>query len=206
MNSRLKFVISCVISCVVALALATSFVTAQNAQKGKGKGKGKQRQAQRREQPATQPSDRVYGIRVTEDEGYHTAPAAAEAGGAVHLVWIQYVEGVGDTVATRAHARSAGKTGATPVQTLSPKPGQYIRPVLAASGDELACFWTETYENNRACIWTSRFTGGKWARAERLLPKETNSHQNPEVAATAGGKFAVIYQVHNGKDYDLHLQ
>src|SRR4051794_38871729 len=90
MKNRLKFVVGCVITCVTILALVTSFVAAQNAQnKGKGKGKGKQRQAQRREQPATQPSDRVYGIRVTEDEGYHTAPAAAEAGGAVHLVWIQ---------------------------------------------------------------------------------------------------------------------
>jgi hypothetical protein len=34
----------------------------------------------------------VYGVQLTEDNGYHTAAAATEtADGAVHLAWIQYV-------------------------------------------------------------------------------------------------------------------
>jgi hypothetical protein len=216
MNKRLKALISVVV--VLAFVASAIFVATAAAQNAGKKGKGKKRQAaaqqqgqqprkKKKQQPATQPSDRVYGVRMTEDEGYHTAPAAAEtANGVTHLVWIQYVEGAGDTIATRSHVRGPGKTHGTGIQTLSSKPGQFIRPVLAASGDELACFWTETAENNRSCIWTSRFTGGKWTAAERLLPNESHSHQNPEVAGTAGGKFAVVYQIHNGKDYDLRLQ
>jgi hypothetical protein len=205
MKKRLKFLVSVVVALAfVASAVFVATAAAQNAAK-KGKG-GKKRQAQaqqqrqpgqKKPQPSTQPSDRVYGVRMTEDEGYHTAPAAAEtADGAVHLVWIQYVEGAGDTIVARSHVRGPGKTKGTGIQTLSPKPGQFIRPVLAASGDDLACFWTETAENNRSCVWTSRFTGGKWTAAERLLPNESRPHQNPEVAGTVGGKFAVVYQIH----------
>src|SRR5215510_6876266 len=109
MNKRWKIAVVC----CTTLALAT-FVVAQNAQKKGKKKQNQQANAQqqgqpkkkqpKKEQPATAPSDRVYGVRMTEDEGYHTAPAAAEtANGAVHLVWTQYVEGVGDKIVTRSH-------------------------------------------------------------------------------------------------------
>jgi hypothetical protein len=196
-----------VICCTTLLALITA-VGAQNARrKARAQRQQQPQPRQPRQQPSTAPADRVYGVQLTDDSGYHTAPAAAEtARGDVHVAWVKFVDGQGDTVVTRAHARAAGKTSATPERVLSHQPGQFVRPVLAASGDDLICLWTETAENNRACIWYSRFFGGQWVKAERLLPDESRAHQNPEIAAAPGGRFAVVYQMHNGNDYDIHVR
>src|SRR4051794_24485347 len=160
MNNRWKFAVMF----VTILGLVT-FGAAQNAQK-KGKRKQNQQNAQqdgqpkkkqqKKEQPATAPSDRVYGVRMTEDEGYHTAPAAAEtADGTVHIVWIEYVENVGDTIVTRDRISTGGvRPGATRPQVLSAKPGQFIRPVLAASGNEKAWFLAGAAGKNPAGNWT----------------------------------------------------
>src|SRR5687768_13852629 len=117
-------------------------------------GRAQQRRPQQRQQPSTAPADRVYGARLTSAEGYHAAPAAAEtADGTVYVAWVMYVEGQGDMVAVRGQSRAAQRSGVSPTQILSPKPGQYIRPVIAATGEQLICMWTETAEANRAAIW-----------------------------------------------------
>jgi hypothetical protein len=69
-----------VICCTILLALITA-VGAQNAKrKARAQRQQDQQQAQKKprpQQPATAPSDRVYGVQLTDDSGYHTAPAAA---------------------------------------------------------------------------------------------------------------------------------
>src|SRR5687768_4749613 len=125
-----------VVCCATLLALIT-IAGAQNARRKARAAKQQQNQQQpankpkKAQQPATAPSDRVYGVQLTDDNGYHTAPAAAEtADGAVHLAWIQYVEGQGDSIVTRAHQRGGGKSAATALHVLSEKPSQFVRPVL----------------------------------------------------------------------------
>ena len=129
-----------VVCCATLLALIT-IAGAQNARRKARAARQQQNQQQqppkkkKQQQPATAPADRVYGVQLTDDSGYHTAPAAAETtDGAVHVAWIQYVEGQGDSVVTRAQEHAGGKSGATPFHVLSPKPGQFVRPVLAGSG------------------------------------------------------------------------
>ena len=192
--------------CFVVAAVVCSFCVLTNTA---GAGRAQQRRPQQqRQQPSTAPSDRVFGARLTSTEGYHAAPAAAEtADGTVYVAWVMYVEGQGDMVAVRGQFRSPQRSRATPTQILTPKPGQYIRPVIAATaaGEQLVCLWTETAESNRAAIWFSHFRDGKWSKAARLLPDEQKAHQNPEVTARSDGTIAAVYQVHNGKDYDIHL-
>ncbi len=171
------------------------------------KNAGKQKAAKAAAKPATVPSDRLFAARLTAEEGYHTAPSAAETkDGVVHVAWVQYVEGQGDQVVIRDQVRTEPRGGLTKQITLTSGPGQYIRPVLAAAGDQMWCLWTETQEENRSIIWFSHFDKGQWSKATRLLPNEKVPHQNPEIAASADGKVAIVYQVHNGKDYDIHLQ
>src|SRR5687767_7349118 len=131
--------------CLLMLAVS---LEAAKPQAGKKPGKKAQR-------PATAPVDRIFGARLTDNEGYHNAPAAAETSdGIIYVAWVQYVEGVGDAVVVRGQRRE-GKQGLTKTTTLTPAPGQFVRPVLAAAKDELWCLWTETRENERAAIWFS---------------------------------------------------
>src|SRR5688572_29665556 len=162
----------------VAFVVCVAFLLTSSAQAGRAQ----QRQQRARQTPSTAPADRVYGARLTSTEGYHNAPAAAEAAdGTVYVAWVMYVEGQGDMVAVRGQFRGPQRSRVTPTHILSSKPGQYIRPVIAASGDQLICQWTETAESNHAAIWFSHFRDGKWSKAARLLPDEKQPHQNPEI-------------------------
>src|SRR5688572_20532405 len=189
---------------VVAAVMCSFFVLTNPADAGRA-----QLRPQCHGQPSTAPSDRVFGARLTSTEGYHAAPAAVEAADStVYVAWVMYVEGQGDMVAVRGQFRGPQRSRATPTQILSPRPGQYIRPVIAAGGaggEQLVCLWTETAEANRAAVWFSHFKDGNWGKAARLLPDEQKAHQNPEVTASSDGTIAAVYQVHNGKDYDIHL-
>src|SRR5688500_6415226 len=87
-----------------SVLLLLSFAEAQNAKRKGRANKQQQQQWQKKkqQQPATSPMGRAYGVQLTDDSGYHTAPAVAEtADGSVHVAWIQYVEGQGDSVVTR---------------------------------------------------------------------------------------------------------
>src|SRR5207247_6210354 len=56
-----------------------------------------------------------------------------------------------------------------------------------------------------ASIWVARRTGDAWTPATRLLAGDAPAHQNPEIAVASDGRVAVVYQVHNGKAYDIAL-
>lgn len=157
---------------------------------------------------STAPTDRLYGTRITETEGYNNQPTIAQTEDAtIHTVWVMYVEKQGDSIVTRQmNTPNAPQASMGPIKILSARQGQYMRPVIAASKDQVLCLWTETMESDRAQIWFSKFVDGKWSAAARLLPDEKMAHQNPEVVATEDGTFAVAYQIHNGHTYDIHLQ
>src|SRR5688572_17246622 len=187
----------------VAFVVCVAFLLTSSAQAGRAQ----QRQQRARQTPSTAPADRVYGARLTSTEGYHTAPAAAEAAdGTVYVAWVMYVEGQGDMIAVRGQFRGPQRSRVTPTHILTTQPGQYIRPVIAAAGKDLLCLWTETAEANRSAIWFSHFRDNKWSKPARLLADEQRAHQNPEIAASSDGAIAAVYQVHNGKDYDIHLR
>lgn len=90
-------------------------------------------------------------------------------------------------------------------QAISSRPGQYIRPAVAASGNDVWCVWTRTEPDRVASIEFSRWQDGAWSPARRLLPDETRPHQNPEIAAGPDGRLAVVYQIHVGREYDIAL-
>lgn len=145
-------------------------------------------------------------MQITANEGYHNMPAAAQTeDGTIHTVWVMYVERQGDTIVTRAHARKGAQSTLSPVSVLSKRQGQYIRPVIAAAKNHAIAMWTETEENGHAVIWFARCVDAKWQPAQRLLPDEKAPHQNPEITASGDGAFAVVYQQHNGRDYDICL-
>src|SRR5688500_362583 len=180
--------------CFVAALMCAFFVLPSSADAGRA-----QQRRQGQGQPTTAPTDRVYGARLTTAEGYHAAPSAAEAAdGTVYVAWVMYVEGQGDMVAVRGQFRGPQRSRVTPTHVLTAKPGQYIRPVIAASKDQLLCLWTESAESNRSAVWFSVFGDGKWSKPARLRPDEQRPHQNPEITASADGHVVAAYQVHNG--------
>ena len=175
---------------------------------------GKPGQRRRAEAAATLPS--IPGTLLTKPGSYDgqpsvavtpagrspgVAPGGGEAG-TTWTAWVGYADRGADDVVVAA--LTDGKPG-EPVK-ISPAPGQYVRPVLASVGDELWCLWTATHPDSTSTVWYARRTGGAWTPASRLLPDEARAHQNPEVAVAMDGRIAVVCQVHNGTDYDIHLR
>jgi hypothetical protein len=145
----------------------------------------------------------IQASRLSSGGTYDNQPAVTEAAdGTTWTAWIRFKNHGADEVVV-----SARRNGSTaPPQVLSPRPGQYIRPALAASGSEVWCVWTTSEPDRVSSIWYSRCSGNAWTTAARLLPEEPRAHQNPEIAAGPGGRAAVVYQVHTGKAYDIHLR
>lgn len=145
----------------------------------------------------------VSGDRLSTGETYDNQPAAAvTADGTTWVAWVRYENRKADEVV--ALPLKEGKKSKPVV--LTAQPGQYIRPALAAAGDEVWCVWTRTEAENLASVWYSRKTADGWSPPARVAPGETRSHQNPEIAATKEGRVAVAYQVHTGSAYDIHLR
>ena len=150
-----------------------------------------------RQQPTTAPVDRVYGVQLTTDDGYHTAPAAAEtADGTVHVAWVQYVEGR----ATRSSvpqpdSRGRQDAGASRRCTSS-RQARAVHPPGARGAAAMSCRASgpQPPEANRVGIWFSHFTDGKWSQAARLLPDESAAASEPRDRRRADGKVAVVYQ------------
>jgi len=141
-------------------------------------------------------------VRVSTPGSWDNHPAATvTADGTVWIVRVRHHEGDGDDVAVVPW--KAGSAGS--LHVLTPARGQYIRPVIAAVGEEPWCVWTVSEPDRASSIWYSRRSGDRWSRASRLLPDETRSHQNPEIAIGADGRVAVVYQIHTGTGYDIHL-
>lgn len=152
----------------------------------------------------------VAGFRVSAGEEYDTNPAAAvTADGTTWVAWVRHRPGGADEIVARALLSPAAArpvpSRISPVETVSGAAGQYIRPVLAATGADLWCFWTATAPDRTAQVWYSRRSGKAWSPAARFLPGEPRPHQNPEAAAGPGGALAVVYQVHDREGYDIHL-
>ncbi len=153
----------------------------------------------------------LTGFRLSADGDYASQPAvAAGADGTVWAAWVRYREGQGDEVVVRG-LQFAGRDRRVPArilppQALSPGAGQYVRPVLAAAGADVWCFWTATHPERTSTIWYSRRSGSAWSPAARLLPEEKRPHQNPELAGRGDGTLAVAYQVHTGKGYAIHAR
>ncbi len=156
--------------------------------------------------------DTVTGFRLSSEEDYAAYPAAAAtADGTVWTAWVRYREGKGDEVVARSLPMAQAGKGRIPVRidpprVLSPAPGQYIRPVLAAAGGEGWGLWPASEPARPSAIWFTRCTRGEWSPAARLLPDENRSQQNPEAAAAPDGRLAVVYQLHTGAGFDVHLR
>ncbi|MEK6247006.1 MAG: hypothetical protein N2C12_02430, partial [Planctomycetales bacterium] len=118
--------------------------------------------------------------------------------GAGWVAWIRHHAELGAVVVV---AEEDGK-----VSVLTESPGQYLRPVMAASGDQLQCVWTQTDHDQVAAVWVASGRNGVWSKPQRLVPGETRAHQNPEISAGPDGRFAVVYQVHDGQEYDIYLK
>ena len=146
------------------------------------------------------PLKTIEAKRISDGRAFSNNPAATVApDGTVWTTWIQHhFDKNGDEVVVRR--------GDDEPVVLTSELGQYLRPVIAAAGGEVVCVWTTTQHNRVSTVWQARFHDGSWSKAERLAPQESRAHQNPEIAGRPDGTIAVVYQVHTGKDYDLHAK
>ena len=148
---------------------------------------------------AHEKSHGLHANRLTDTKTFANNPAvAASAEGEMWVTWIQHHTDKGDEVVI---ARRDGSDAFVVSRGL----GQYLRPVLAVAGDRLMCVWTQTDHDHVSTIWTASRPRDDWSEPRRLVPYEARAHQNPEIAAGADGQFAVVYQVHNGRNYDIFL-
>jgi len=109
----------------------------------------------------------VPSSRISTGGTYDNQPAVAEASdGTTWTAWVRFRNHQADEVLVRS------SRGGEP-QALSAKPGQYIRPTLAAAGGDLWCLWTTSEPDRVSSIWYSRRRGDAWSPASRLLPDET---------------------------------
>lgn len=145
----------------------------------------------------------VAGTRISAGKTYDNQPAAAATSdGRTWIAYVRYENHQADEVVVVSRR---GDETSVP-QVLTSAPGQYIRPALAAQGNDVWCFWTTSEPDRVASIWHSRFQGDKWTPAARLFPAEPRAHQNPEAAAGPDGRIAVACQVHTGKTYEIQLR
>jgi hypothetical protein len=145
---------------------------------------------------------KLEGARLSAGKTYDNQPACAETPeGTTWVAYVRYANRGADEVV--AVSRKDGKVSEPRSLT---EPGQYVRPALAAQGNDAWCVWTRTEPARVASVWYSRLSNGAWTPAARLVPEETRAHQNPEIAAAPDGRVAVAYQVHTGKVYDIHLR
>ncbi len=146
------------------------------------------------------PLETVSATRITDGKTFSNNPAGTiDHDGTVWTTWIQHhTDAEQDEVVV-------ARAGEKPV-VLTATRGQYLRPVIAAAGDQLLCVWTTTQHDHVSTVWQSRYQNGKWSKAERLAPQEKRAHQNPEIAGRSDGTIAVVYQVHTGTDYDIHAK
>jgi len=152
------------------------------------------------EEPEHAHLEQISARLVTDGKTFGNNPAVAvDSNGNVAVTWIRHTTDKGDEVVV------SGPDGKHPF-VLTPELGQYLRPVLAAAGEQLHCVWTQTNKDQVSTIWHAVRREGVWTPAARLLPDEKRAHQNPEIAATSGGRMAVVYQLHNGTNYEIQLK
>lgn len=164
-----------------------------------------QPQAPRGPQPLV-PLHEVAAIKMTGGAGYDSQPSMVKLNDSdSYVAFIRYTADAKDDIVVTHHKSGRPMDRFVSSQVISGKPGQFIRPVLAVSGDTVWCFWTTTQESQLASIWFSKLTGDNWSAPERLLPQLSSAHQNPEAAGTADGKLAVAYQVHQADGYDINV-
>jgi len=148
---------------------------------------------------AVKPLDQIPAQRISDGKSFGNNPAVAIGpDDTVWTTWIRHHFDKGDEVVV---AR-----GKEPAAVLTDRLGQYLRPVITATEDEVVCVWTVTRHNHVSTIWQARLQNGRWSKPTRLAPQEARAHQNPEIASRADGTIAVVYQVHTGQDYDLHAK
>ena len=191
---RIRDIVGFVIGVVAIVAVCTA------AQDG-----GKKPEPKKVEEPiqALAKIDTVPGSRISAGKSYDNQPAAAAtADGRTWIAYVRYHNHKADEVAVVSRQGD----GVSEPQILTPAPGQYIRPVVIAHGNEVWCYWTTSEPDRVATIWASRRSEDRWTPAARLLPSESRAHQNPEAAVGADGRIAVAYQVHTGKSYEIHLK
>ena len=148
----------------------------------------------------------VNSIKLTNGSDYDSQPSVTQLpNGDTYLAWVRYSPAKLDEVAVMLVRGGIPRQRLVNWKVVSGKPGQFIRPVIAAAGEDILCFWTQTNESQLAAIWYAKLSGGAWSDPARLLPNLKLAHQNPEVSASSDGKLAVAYQVNNGNStgYDV---
>src|SRR5262245_43678346 len=92
----------------------------------------------------------VAGTRISSGGTYDNQPAVAETSdGTTWIASVRYHNGKADEVVVAA--RNGEKISES--QPVTPAPGQYIRPALAASGSNVWCTWTTSQPETLASIW-----------------------------------------------------
>jgi hypothetical protein len=142
----------------------------------------------------------IQGQMISETRTFANNPAVAvDHEGKVSVAWIRHHAERGDEVVV---ADALGENLAVITSEL----GQYLRPVIAAAGKTLHCVWTRSDHDRPSTIWQAVRSNGIWAKPVRLLPEEERAHQNPEIAAAGDGRVAVVYQLHNGRHYEIQIK
>ena len=137
---------------------------------------------------------------LSETKSFSNNPAiAASASGELAITWIRHDADTGDEVVVKL-----GDAG--PIEIITPKRGQYLRPVVTFAAGCVHCVWTQTDHDQPSSIWHAVRESGTWSPPKRLLPGELRAHQNPEIAASASGRVAVAFQMHTGKGYEIFVK
>ena len=147
--------------------------------------------------------EEVPGRLLSDNRSWNNAPAIAVSDAGIEWVaFVSHSQDAGDKVLIQ---RRDGE-GATETFEVTTEYGQYIRPALVTSGEDVICVWTRTEATELATIWIRQRRAGTWMPAERLLPRERGAHQNPEIASGPGDEVAVVYQSHVDGRYGVFLR
>ncbi|MBI2901469.1 MAG: hypothetical protein HYY17_14890 [Planctomycetes bacterium] len=137
---------------------------------------------------------------VSDASQYDGQPAlAVDAAGAPWVAWVGFAKDKGDQVFC---ARRADSGWSRPV-AVTTKPGNYVRPAIACSGETAHVFWTATTEE-KTSIWMSRCAAGKWSEPARVSPAD-GYHQNPEACVDPQGRVWLTWQGFVRGNYDIFL-
>ena len=148
---------------------------------------------------ATSPPS-LNGRLLSDSHTFANNPSiAADENGNLSVAWIRHHADKGDEVVVR-------NTRKTDETILTPKLGQYLRPVIVYAKSQLYCVWTQTNHDSPSSIWYAVRSADEWSPPTRLLPDEHRAHQNPEIAASREGRIAVAFQLHTGKNYEIFVK
>ncbi|MBI3268756.1 MAG: DUF3604 domain-containing protein [Planctomycetes bacterium] len=141
---------------------------------------------------------------------YDTQPALAPVPGRpgeAWCAWVAWDKAGGDRILVRR--RRADGAWEEP-ETAVKGPGQFLRPSLACTGNEVHLFWTASNEKGVAGVWRSERGKNGWSEPV-LFSAPGVASQNQELAVTGDDRLLVAWQQWgadsaSGPRYDIVLR